>query len=337
MDNQTTISTKPRLTPMDFFLYLGFVVSLIAVIVSFINLSFDAIERLLPDPLNSYYVQSSSMQSALAFLIISFPVLAVLARIIRRTINNNPEKANLPLRKWVIYGVLFIASAIALGDIITLIKYFLMGDMGAVFVSKVLVVLLVSVILFVYFIHQLTYNNAWSKKSVKVFEYVAIVICVFAAVFGFVMMGSPKVQRQIRLDDQRLSDVQSIQWQVVNYYQQYGNLPDDLSYLSDPLSSYMLPKDPSADPNLKYEYIKSPLNKYEFSLCANFDISTDESNKYKESYGGDITYAKLGEPAAISSRPYVIDSSMDSWNHTSGYNCFKRVIDPVRYPVYKKD
>lgn len=336
MDNQSITSPKPKLTPMDFFLYLGFVIALVAAVVSFINLSFDIIERLLPDPLNNYYMQTSSMQSGLAFLIISFPVLAVLARIIRKTINKNPEKSNLSLRKWVIYAVLFISGLTFLGDIITLIKYFLMGDMGAVFVAKVLVVLLVAVISFVYFIHQLTYDNVWSKKSVKVFEYVSILVFVLAVVLGFIVMGSPTTQRKIRFDDQRLSDVQTLQWQIVNYYQQYGNLPENLSQLSDPLSSYMLPIDPSGDSSLKYEYIKGKA-KYDFTLCANFDMSTAESKRYKDSYGDSVTYAKLGEPAAISSRPYSPDITLDNWMHDSGYQCFSRTIDPVRYPVYKKD
>ncbi len=331
MDNQTITNEKPRLTPMDFFLYMGFVLGLIVTVVSFINLSFDTIERLLPDPLNKYYVATSSMQSAIAFLFISFPVTALLARFIRKTINQNPVKANLSLRKWVIYAVLFISGLIALGDIITLIKYFLMGDMGSVFISKVMIVLLVAVVLFVYFIHQLTYDNAWSKKSVKVFEYVSAAIFALALVFGFIMMGSPAMQRKIRFDDQRVSDLQSIQWQVVNHYQQYGVLPTNLSQTVDSLSSYMIPTDPEGE---SYEYIKGS-DKYSFTLCANFSLSTDESNKYKESYNG-ISYAPLGAMESVSSRPYSPDAKFDSWAHSSGRACFDRIIDPVRYPLYDR-
>ena len=323
---------------MDFFLYLGFVIALIATVLSFINLSFDALERLFPDPLNRYYTLSTAMQSALAFLIISFPVLCVLAKVIRNTINKNPDKANLTLRKWVLYGMLFISGLIALGDIIVLIRYFLMGDLGVVFVSKVLVVLLVAFILFVYFIHQLTYDNAYSKKSVKVFEWVSVVIFIASIVFGFCMMGSPAKQRQIRFDDQRVSDLQTLQWQVVNYFQQYGNLPEDLTKLSDPLSSYILPPDPESLNGKVYTYTLDPKNKYKFSLCADFSLSTTESNKYKENYGGGSYYeAKLGDAVAVSSKPYSPDALFDNWEHQAGISCFERIIDPVRYPMYPKN
>lgn len=336
MDNQSISTPKTKLTPMDFFLYAGFIIALITVVVSFINLSFNALERLFPDPLNRYYTMSTAMQAALAYLIIAFPVLVVLAKIIRKTINKVPEKANLMLRKWVLYAILFISGLIALGDIITLIRYFLMGDLGTLFISKILVVLLVAVILFVYFVHQLTYENEYSKKSVKVFEWVSALVFGLVVVFGFIMMGSPAKQRQIRFDDQRVNDLQTIQWQVINYYQQYGNLPADLVKLADPLSSSSLPIDPSMDPLKQYEYLTNPKDKNEFSLCAVFDLSTDEANKYKESYGGGSYYeAKLGDAVAVSSRPWTGDVLNDNWAHDTGRACFKRVIDPVRYPMYK--
>ncbi len=333
MDNQSISTQKSHLTPLDFFLYAGLVVSLITVVVSFINLTFSTLERLFPDPLNSYYTASSGMQSALAFLIIGFPVLTALVIIIRRSIKNNPEKANLGLRKWVLYGILFISGLIFLGDIITLLRYFLMGDLGALFVSKILIVLLASFVLFVYFLHELTYENVWSKKSITVFNYVSIVLALGAVVFGFITMGSPKMQRSIRLDDQRNNDLQSIQWQIINYYQQYAKLPANLEEMRDPLSSSVLPVDPDAAKGYKYEYVLGK-GKYEFSLCANFDLSTDEANKYKDANGGNV-YSTLGDSAAVSSVKMPIDLTINNWAHTAGRYCFDRKIDPVRYPVYK--
>lgn len=334
MDNQSISTQKSHLTPLDFFLYAGLVAALITVVVSFINLTFSTLERLFPDPLNSYYTASSGMQSALAFLIIAFPVLIALVVIIRRSINKDVSKANLGLRKWVLYGILFISGLIFLGDIITLVRYFLMGDLGALFVSKILIVLLTSFVLFVYFLHELTYENVWSKKSITVFNYVSIVLVLAAIVFGFIMMGSPKMQRSIRFDDQRTSDLQSIQWQIVNYYQQFGKLPANLEDMRDPISSSTLPVDPDTANGHQYEYSLGK-GKYEFSLCANFNLSTDEANKYKDANGGMVSYPSLGDSVSISSEKMPLDLTINNWAHTAGKYCFNRTIDPVRYPIYK--
>ncbi len=335
MDNQTISTQKPHLTPLDFFLYAGFVIALITTVVSFINLSFNILERFFPDPLNSYSSVSNAMQSAAAFLIIGFPILCALAILIRKTINKNPEKENLTLRKWVMYGILFISGLIALGDIITLIRYFLMGDLGNLFICKILVVLLTAVILFVYFIHQLTYENSWSKKSVKVFEWVAISLFIIVIVSGFIVMGSPAKQRQIRFDDQRISDLQNIQWQIINYYQQHGYLPDTLNKISDPISDYVIPVDPEGNLGKKYEYFISK-GEYEFSLCSEFALSSTESNKYKNNTQNNIMAVNVGT-GDYTSKPIGPDAKLDNWAHESGRICFSRIIDPIKYPLNKKN
>lgn len=334
MDNQTINPKKLHLTPMDFFLYAGFVITLITVVVSFINLSFNILENFFPDPLNSYTNLSNGVQSSMAFLIIAFPILCVLAVFIRKTINKDIQKSELGLRKWVIYGILFISGLIALGDIITLVRYFLMGDLGSLFVCKILIVLLTAVVLFVYFIHQLTYENSWSKKSVKVFEWVSIVLFVMVITIGFLVMGSPVKQRQIRFDEQRINDLQNIQWQIINYYQQHGFLPDTLNKISDPLSDYIIPLDPELNLGKKYDYFITK-DKYEFSLCSNFNLSSNEINKYKNNISNRNVYLP-SNAMEYGSKPIGFDTKLDNWAHDMGYYCFSRIIDPIKYPLNNK-
>lgn len=51
-------------------------------------------------------------------------------------------------------------------------------------------------------------------------------------------MGSPAQQRTWRLDDKRVNDLQNIQSQVINYWQQKEKLPMTLSELSNPMTGY---------------------------------------------------------------------------------------------------
>src|SRR5690606_14554854 len=64
-------------------------------------------------------------------------------------------------------------------------------------------------------------------------------LALIAVASGFFIIGTPGDIRMLRYDEQKVNDLQSIQWQVVNHYQQKGALPVDLSYLDDPISSYM--------------------------------------------------------------------------------------------------
>ena len=58
-------------------------------------------------------------------------------------------------------------------------------------------------------------------------------------------MGSPFTLRMKRFDERRVSDLQNIQYQIVNFYQRKGELPNRLDELEDPISGFILPRDPN--------------------------------------------------------------------------------------------
>ena len=126
-------------------------------------------------------------------------------------------------------------------------------------------------------------------------------------------MGSPAQIRQQKLDDQRVQDLQNIQYQIINYWQQKGSLPDSIDQLEDPLANWQMPVDPvTAEP---YTYTRnSPLD---FQLCANFET--------------------MGSSRIIQPTSYSSDPTIDNWEHEVGQSCFSRSIDPQRYPVFNKN
>ena len=147
------------------------------------------------------------------------------------------------------------------------------------------------------------------KKSMMYARIVSLVVIV-SVVGGFLVMGSPATQRLLRFDQEKVSDLQGIQWQLISYWQSKGEIPKDLSSLEDSLSGFRIPVDPQT--NEPYVYGRS--GDLAFTLCATFN---------KESF----VEARIPQPQV----KYGFEET--NWDHGEGEFCFKRDIDPELYPV----
>jgi len=108
---------------------------------------FTLIERWFPDPVAPRYYYSNGyyeMASALASIIIAFPIYLLVTRYILREVQAHPEKLDSPVRKWLTYLALFIAAGCVVGDLITFLTYFLRGELTARFIAKIATVLIIS-------------------------------------------------------------------------------------------------------------------------------------------------------------------------------------------------
>lgn len=308
---------QTKTTPKDFFLHLGATVALYVGIVSIINLYFSVVNYYFPDVLaGSYY--ASYIALPISVLIVVVPVLYVLEWLIKKDLNLIPDKAESWIRKWRIYLTLFLAGVVMAGDLIVLINTYLSGEISARFIYKFLIVLVIMGIVFVYYILEKI------EKSVKlksVLAYVGIIISILAIVLGFMVVGSPTKQRNIRFDSQRVSDLQNIQYQILNYWQQKSKLPSDLKEMKDPLSGVSIPTDPST--KIEYEYRIKNQATNTFELCSVFSLKTQD-NKGRGAYYDSIATS------------YYPGFENDSWNHEPGRVCFERTIDSEKYPPYKK-
>ncbi len=92
---------------------------------------------------------------------------------------------------------------------------------------------------------------------------------------GFLLIGSPSHIRSLRYDQQRVSDLQSIQAEVVNYWQQKRALPESLDALNDQLSGFSVPSQPNAAG--AYEY--RAMGAAGFELCATFEAPSEGSTR----------------------------------------------------------
>lgn len=316
---------KPKITPKDFFLWFGAMIALYVSVFSLLDLFFEYINRAFPDPLQGYVdPYSGSIRFAIASLIVLAPVFLLLMRIIRSDIGAHPEKSELWVRRWALYFTLFVAAITVIVDLVTLVNTYLGGDVTMRFGLKVLVVFLVAGAGFLHFLADL--RGYWEKnpKYSLMITWGAGAVVALTIIAGFFIIGTPGQARLYRFDDQKVSDLQNIQWQVVNYWQQKNKLPATLSDLSDPISGFVVPTD--SQTGAPYEY--SVVDKTSFKLCATFNAETQAGSSY-------LSRPVMPAPAAVPVGSGK-DLNAETWEHGVGQTCYLRTIDPERYPPLKK-
>ena len=309
-----------RNLPRDVFMHLLAIVTLYWSAISFVTLLWQFINYYFPDALNRYYSQlafSGLMRFAVASLIIVFPVFILVSRYLNKIYARESAVRESKIRKWLIYFTLFVASLVIIGDLITVINFFLGGEITVRFVLKALSVLLVAGLVFGYYLDDVRREKP--AKTGKYFVWATSALVLIAVVSAFFVVGSPQTARLMQFDQQKISDLQNIQYQVVNYWQKKETLPNSLSDLNDPISSFMVPNDPQT--NQPYEYNIKDKNNLSFELCANFN---------KE---GNDQYGQYGE-----ARPLAVPAKgqQDNWQHSAGRGCFERTIDKQLYPPFSK-
>lgn len=302
-----------KTTAQDFFLNVGVMVTLYVTVVSFLSLFFNIVNKLFPDSLAYYYdAYSSGARFAIASLIIVFPLFLWLSRVVTKIITKDPERREMGVRKWLVYITLFLASAALVVDLITLLNYFLSGEITTRFVLKVISVLVIAGLVFWHYLSEARGTHSEAKYKAVFWTSAALVLALLITAFS--VFGSPANTRRARADETRIYNLQSVQSEVVNYWQQKGKLPAEFADLKDSLSNFDLPKDPESDQPYVYEKTGAK----SFKLCATFNLSNkDLDAKYAEQR----RYDRFN------------GLTVENWQHGAGLHCFDRVIDAELYPV----
>jgi hypothetical protein len=139
----------------------------------------------------------------------------------------------------------------------------------------------------------------------KIFPVIVIGVVAVAVVAGFFVVGSPATERVRRFDERRVSDLQSLQWEIINYWQKKNELPSALDALRDDVRGFSAPADPATGTAYGYA-IEAPSAGPVFSLCADFAMENRGA--------GDPVYRQ------------------DNWEHPAGNFCFRRTVDKDLYP-----
>ncbi|OHB04948.1 MAG: hypothetical protein A3B16_00040 [Candidatus Zambryskibacteria bacterium RIFCSPLOWO2_01_FULL_45_43] len=297
-----------KYTAKDFFLHIASIVLLYTGAIALLNILFHVINTAFPQvsQYNNYgYYNSNPISLPVATLIVVFPLLLILTNILHKSYESEPSRKEYAVRKWLIYITLFIAGGVLAGDLITVIYYFLDGqELTTAFVLKALSVLAVTGSIFGYYLDDLKDRLTDFRRNM--WKIIAVILVVGSVVTGFSVLGSPRNQRFLKYDEQKINDLQSIHSIIQNYYQMTNSLPATLSDVSNPNNYFVLPTT-DQQTQKPYEYRKTSDTSYE--LCAEF-------NKESEPHGYIQIYP---------------DKTM-YWDHPAGNFCFSLTIDPQLYP-----
>jgi hypothetical protein len=242
---------------------------------------------------------------AIAAAIIAFPLFVLVTAILERTVLKDPDSQVHPVQKWFTYMTVFLAAAVTLGDVITLLFYFLDGALTTRFVLKAVVLLVIAEVVLSYYVLSPRPGKprpAALRLRPLVAGLGALLVCGSVAL-GFAMAGSPVTARLRKLDEKRVEDLRAVHQALQRMVTKTDSDTKKLALDRE------LPK--SLVEVAEYAKTKETGRKLDLE-----DPQTGE--KYVYTVTGDKTY----ELSAIFSLPRE-KRQMLFWNHPAGQHSFK--------------
>lgn len=129
----------------------------------------------------------------------------------------------------------------------------------------------------------------------RLFAVLATAAVVIGVISGFWLLGSPKKQRQLRADQQRLEDIRDIAQRL---HQQARRSQDRKEAVNLPAS--LPPNDRKTDPISGKTYEYQRLDRTHYKLCAEFTTDSTKE-RLRDSPSADQSF----------------------WQHPSGRHCFQ--------------
>ena len=259
-------------------------------IISLVLLFFALIDRRLPDvATDDLFATTDRWNSTLRWLVaqivISFPLFLIPWRYLLGEIRQRPEKAVSPIRRWLTFLTLLLAIATLTVTAMTLLYYFLDGELTLRFVLKVLLLSLLAALSLVYFVGALSPNRgqAVDARWHRTFGWLAGILVAAGLVWGMSAVGSPFQQRYRKLDQRRLADLRVIVDEIERIVVQQRRTAD--AELKRPLPANLdelvaaaeFQRPSIRDPETGVPYRYEVLDERRFRLCADFRFPRDES------------------------------------------------------------
>lgn len=162
---------RPHLFARDAFQHLVEFLTLYISAIGAGTLLFQFINLLLPDPLRreEWYRSEiySTLRSAAAAVIIAFPIFLWMARLLRQEYQRDTERRSSPIRKWLTYMNMFVATAMVICYLIALVYQFLGGEFSLSFVLKVVIVIGIAGAVFEFYMPGLRQDERQSADGLR--------------------------------------------------------------------------------------------------------------------------------------------------------------------------
>ncbi|MDD4412852.1 MAG: DUF5671 domain-containing protein [Patescibacteria group bacterium] len=260
---------------------------------------------------NSY--TDEAMRFGIAALFVAAPVYFLITRAINKSVIKGELDKESPIRKWLTYFILFIASVTVLSWVIGTLNVFLKGDLTIKFALKMATVLIIAGTTFGYYLYDIRRNVvAKGDKALRIFAFSAIGVVGAAFIASWFFVDSPYLARAKRIDDMTSNELNSLQANINEYYNRTKKLPENLEALRSDQSNYVGAESLIDFNNHPYGY--KIIDSTHYELCAEFLADSkletrDNRVQYSYAYpqtawehkvGGDNCYVrevKLDQPA----------------------------------------
>ena len=213
------------------FAFLGVILALIVVLISFFTISYTVIDTLLTDPTDywhSYFNgRYQGLPFALSFFFVSFPLFLYFSRKVSTVNAGTLSRGMTRLRSSAVAFALTVATGILVISSAILIYNFLTGDLTIRFFLKLLVAVGAGGALFYYY--RGIWKNKWEahRSAEKYIGWFALVAFVAITVVSTVLVDP--MQARIRENTQdTLNAAQSLLFSVDDKYRKNKELPQTL-------------------------------------------------------------------------------------------------------------
>ncbi|OGF19934.1 hypothetical protein A3G56_02085 [Candidatus Falkowbacteria bacterium RIFCSPLOWO2_12_FULL_45_10] len=304
------------------FFYLLSLVSLGFLAVSVGIVIFQIINKNIVDIVEEWQMRYdlNALRFAMSAIIVAAPVYYLSAWRINKNLFSGALPKDAGVRRWLTYFILFAAAVVVIGYLIALINVFLNGELTLKFSLKTVTVLIISAVVFSYYLYDIRREQAEGQKNkvITVYFYATLVMVLAVFIASFFFVESPAQARRLRQDGEALNRLMSLAAGVDAYYREKKVLPRDLSALLED-NLYVIERN-AANPVTKKQFEYKIISGNKYQLCTDFQTSNKKSDT--EQYD------------------YYLDPQ---WQHDAGYQCISKKaqddigikgVVPERVPGY---
>ncbi|MFC1612881.1 DUF5671 domain-containing protein [Patescibacteria group bacterium] len=280
---------------------LGFMAVSVGIII------FQIINKNIVDVIASYRAcySSSALKFAISAIIISAPVYYTLAVQLNKSLFLGKLDEESGVRKFLTYFILFVASVVIIGYLISVIYSFLDGELTIKFILKALTALSISAGVFTYYLFDIKRKNIVGNKNkiAKIYFIISLLVVMITLISGFIFIDSPMNTRMKKQDSEILNQFNSLKYAVENFYSSKKRLPQNLDELLNGSTNLSNKDIVNQVDGKKFNY--KILSEDRYQLCSNFMASNMDD--IEECY-------------------YPYGSLDEQWEHGEGYKCFEKQV-----------
>jgi hypothetical protein len=211
-------------------------------------------------------------------VIVFLPTYLTLTRYVNKQRRVSDNQDYVGLTKFLIYLSLLVAGLVLLGNLVAVIVGFLEGELTSRFLLKSLIVLITIGGAFFYYIKDAQGYWLANEKQSLAYAATATVLILSVLVTAVVHIPNPTTVRGMKADNELVSTLQNIMWQVQSYYSENDVLP---ATVDDAFGEF----DRLPNTSELADYAYSIESETEYRLCTTFNHDSNELNsQYRPSY-----------------------------------------------------